>query len=577
MRPALRSAALLALPLFACKPSSAPLQAPATPSTPAAAPTPPNLPPATPPPAVVYGHVRIPSPTGFLAALRTSPLPEQQRTIFDETTLRGFAGLAFGARSAVAEHVDLTRPMGCVVTSFRLHDIPLACVVGYQGGFARLVQDLGPQGFVSGGDDYAAYRFESQAVYLAAMGDHVAVAFAPDLIAATRDRLQRDLVDAPVSDEEVIATAFPSVIFSDAREQILDALVPLGRVEPGVMPGQAAIVEMQRKQWLSWGELERADLWLDVAPQRVRFGYRGTAVAGSATAKGYEGARAVSTVPAHRSPMAALPASSLFAMGMRFDMGTFLDDPFFGGYADAMLAVNEANRAVAEQYRKGLALWGELSSGHAAGALLHERGTKGGAVLVYGLRPGVDAVPKLRAYFEAMQASTPPEAFFTTELRPGALRVGKLRADVLTMKPSAAFLGAPGGDAVAKALGSPPRIEMAFVQRGDTLVMAMAPAKVDRYLKRALAAAGGKDPLGNVTATRELLEANAGSTVTFAVGLAGIIRWLDQIDAIEPVAFPIADRHDDVVVVIRPAGERQRELTIDLSATMLDALFKLGG
>jgi hypothetical protein len=409
------------------------------------------------------------------------------------------------------------------------------------------------------------------------MGDHVAVAFAPDLIAATRDRLQRDLIAAPVGDEELVATAFPGIVFADAREELLDALVPLARMPPSAVPGQQAIVEMQRKQWLSWADLEQMDLWLDVAPERLRLGYRGTATAGSATATAYAGARAVATVPADRSPMAQLPASTPLAMGMRFDLGTFLDDPFFGGQAEAMLALDPANRALAEQYRQSLSLWGELSNGHAAAALLHERGTKGGAVLVYGLRPGVDAQPRLRELFERMQASIPPEASFTTELRKGALRVGKLRGDVLTLKPSAAFLATPSGSALGKALGSDPRIDMAFVQRGDTLFMAMAPAKVDRYMKRALAAAEGKGSLGKLGATRALLEANAGSTVTFAASLAGLTRWLDEIDAIEPVPFSIADRRDDVVVVIRPAGERQRELTIDLSATLLDAVSRLGG
>ncbi len=574
-----RSAALLVLPLLACKPTASdPLQAPAAPAPAAPAPAP-TLPasPTEPPPVVVYGHVRIPSPSSFLSAMRTGPLPESQRTMFDEPTARMIASMMLGAHSGLVEHVDLAKPMGCVITSVRTHDVPLACVVGYQGGFTRLVQDLGPQGFVSGGDGYAAYRFEGRGVYLAAMGDHVAVALAPDLIAATRDRLQRDLIDAPRGDEELVATAFPGVVLADAHGEILDALVPLGRVEAGLAPGQQAIVDQQRKQWLSWADLERMELWLDVTPERLRLGYRGTAAAGTATATGYAGARTVSTVPATRSPMARLPASALLAMGMRFDMGTFADDPFFGGQAEAVLALDPASRALVEQYRQGLSLWGELSSGHAAGALLHERGTKGGVVLVYGLRPGVDAMSGLRGHFERTQASMSSESLFTMQLRKGALRVGKLRGDVLTMTASEALLSKPGGDAIRKALGSSPRIDVAFVQQGDTLVMAMAPAKVERYLKRALAAVDGKGALADHAASRELLETNAGSTVTLAASLAGLTRWLDEIDAIAPVSFPIAERRDDVVVVIRPAGERQRELTVDLSATLLDALPKLGG
>lgn len=578
MRSASRSAVLFALPLLACKPTAAPLQAPAAPTS-ASVPTTPTPPPAanTPPPIVVYGHVRIPSPTGFLSALHTSPLPASQRSFFEESSFRSLASLALGSRSAVAEHVDLTRPMGCVITSFRTHAIPVACVVGYQGGLPRLVQDLGPQGFINGADDHAAYRFEGTSVYLAAMGDHVAFAFAPDLIAATRDRLQRELVDAPAGDEELLVTAFPHVIFADASDQILAFTEQIARAQPPTGNASVeAMQEAQRKQWQSWGELERADMWLDVTPDHVRLGYRGTAQAGSATERAYAAARAVAPLAPARSLMARLPTGTLLTMGMRFDTASLAEDPMLGAYVQALGTMGGADSPQAEQYRKGMAMWSELSTGEAAGAMLHERGTKGGVVFVYGVRPGIDAAARMREYFKAQQDLPAAQPDFTTEIRPGALRVGKLRADVVTMTPTAAFSSTPGGASVVQALGESPRLQLAFTQRGDTFIMAMAPTKVDRYLRRALAANDGKATLADVTAAKPVLQANAGNTMTITASMSAIVRWLDQLDVIPPPKVPIPERLDDLVVSMRPAGERQREVTVDLSATMLEALFRLG-
>lgn len=581
-RPRRRSAVLPALlaplSLLACKP------APSTPSppqptqpiatTPISEPTAPELIPT--PSAIVYAHVRIPSPTGLLSALRHGPLlPAAQRTMVDESFLRSMVAMAIPAGSRFVEHVDLTQPMGCVVTSHRLHDIPLACVVGYQGGLPKLVKDLGPEGFLNGNDDHAAYRLEGRSVFLSAMGQHVAFSFAPDLIAATRQRLQQDLIDAPVGDEELLVTAFPSVILDDTREQILGFIDQLGRAQPPG-PAQEAMLEAQRKQWMSWGELDRAELWLDVSVERVRLGYRGTALGGTPTERAYAAARDVPTTPAASSLMARLPASPLMAMGLRLDMSSLLDDPMLGAYTQALALLDGPNAALAEQYREGFTMWSEISTGHAAGAMLHERGTKGGIVLAYGLRPGTDAMPRLREYFRRLQGSATSPGYFTTEVRPGVLRIGKTRGDLVIMEPNAAFLATPGGASFAKVLGASPRVEMAFAQRGDTLTMAMAPAKADRYLRRALAAADGKDPLGNVTAAREVLEAQAEDTMLVTASLSAIVRWLDRIDAIDPVTIAIPERLDDIVVAMRPAGERQREVTIDVSATMLGALFQLG-
>jgi hypothetical protein len=404
------------------------------------------------------------------------------------------------------------------------------------------------------------------------MGQHIAFAFAPDLIAATRDRLQRDIVDAPVGEEELVATAYPSVIFEDARDRI-DAFVEQmsrAQADPG-NPFTDAMKDTQRRQLLSWGELEQLDVWLDVSPIRARLGYRGTARPGTATENGY--------AATHHHPPAAellsqLPAEAIGVMGIQVDMAAMIDDPMLGSYVQAVSSLQGSDVAVAmaDQYRQNMVLWRELFGSHAAVALLHERGTKGGVVIVYRLQPGVDALPRLREMLSPSSSALP----FRFEHRPGAFRAGKLRGDVWTMKPTETMPPATR-EGLVQLLGDPPHFQAAYVQRGEVLYMAMAPQKVDRYLRRALAAADGKSALGERESARSFIESHAGDTLVVSAGMAATLRWLDQIDAIPPPAIVIPERPDDVLLTLRPAGERQREMVIDVSAAMIQALFELGG
>jgi hypothetical protein len=173
-------------------------------------------------------------------------------------------------------------------------------------------------------------------------------------------------------------------------------------------------------------------------------------------------------------------------------------------------------------------------------------------------------------------ATTAPESMpFRFDPKPASLRVGKRRGDVWTMKPTAA-LDPKARTAMSKALGDPPRLHFAYVQRGDQLFMMITPDRPERYLQRALAAADGKASLASRKQASAIVASHAGDTLFVAVGFAPIVRWLDQIDAIDPPKLSVPERLDDFVFTVRPAGERRREATLDVSASMLAALFELG-
>lgn len=576
-RVSVRASLIAPLALLACKPA-APEPPDIDTTMPAAEPSPVPLARAAadleaPPPAIVYGYIRIADLGRALPLVADQLAPPSQRMAINETMVRmGLQMAILNGREAVAEHLDFGRPMGCVMVSPKHHDKPLACAVGYRGGLSGLVEDLGPSGYVAGGDDFAEYRFEGQPYYFTAMGDHVAVALAPDLVAATRDRLQRDIIDAPAGAEDFVITAFPAVIFEDAEEEILGFIDQMAKEAP---PSgfRSDGIEAQRKQWLSFGELERADLWLDLDgdAQRTRFGYRGTAAPGTPTEKAYAGMR---NGGLDLDLLSELPADALAVGGMRYDAHSLMDDPMMGAYAQAWATVGDdgTGAAMAEMYSKSLAIWAEISTGRAAMAFVHEPGTKGGVVMTQRLVSDADVLDRLRKSMTDMTAAMNDGPIpMRVSVKKGAIRVGKLRGDRLTFTATKE----EAKRALQQAWGAP-GLEMAIVQRGDVLYMAMAPKKADRYIKRALGATKGKGGLGGVAGASELLAAHSGDSMFLAVSLHRVLQWLEVIGAEVP-KLGLAAHPDDVTLSMHPAGERQREVVLDLSPRVLGALYQAQG
>lgn len=556
--------------LLACKP--APSQSafeglPLPPGDDVAAPAPRPLPP--PPPAAIYGHVRVPSPSKLLAELR-NVVPLVQRPALDEAVLRNVLRMQMGEKAAIADHLDLSRPMGCVVASPKRAKLPVACAVGYVGGLSALLEDLGPEGRMSVADDHAHYQFGSDQVFLAAMGDHVAVALAPELIADTRAQLQREIIDAPAGGEEVVAVVHPAVIFDDARAEIDDFIAKIATTPSvAVNPGYA---ELQRRQWLSYAELEHITLWADLADGGVRLGYRGTALPGTATEKAY---RAGAELGLDAELMGALPADSLAVFGVAMSFASLVDDPNVAAYMDALGAAGADAAELARRSREGMLAWTELGTGHAAVALLHERGTKGAMVMAYRIKPGIDAVGKLRTLMLGIYDGPSVKSLFDLRLREGAFRAGKVRGDLYALTPTAKAIAQPGMSAFFGKLGPDPSLQAAYVQRGDVLYLAMSAGKgADRALRRALAVRPGAG-VGARPEARALLDAHRSDHVMLGVDVAAVAKWLVAIGAIEPPAFPMPPGLDGAQLSWRSGAERQREVEVAASPALVQAIVQL--
>ena len=582
--PSVLPSCLASLALCACKPTTTPTE-PTKPlakaSEPVAAVAAEPKPESEPPAPVLYGQFRVAAPDRLIEQIREQLVPPAQRIVFSETMLRPMLGSMLGSRSGVAEHIDLSRPLGCVVASPKRYDRPLACVVGYQGGLDRLVEDLGADGYVSGDDDYAAYRIEGQPLYLNAIGEHVAVSFTPDLTAATRDRLQRDIIDGGADGKELAGTAFLGVIFEDSREEIEQFVEREVSSTPNTDAYQRAMKDAQRRQWLSYAELDSAELWVDLTPERIRMGYRGTARADTPTRKSYDANR---DHYHDRALLEMLPAESFVLASMTLEPSSMSDDPIFGAYRQAMTSLDDtgSTAALAQLFRDNLATWRELSTGQAAMAMLRERGTLGGVVFVYRLKPDADAQSRLRESFERYRTLPADTALpFEFTLRRGAFRKGKLRGDIATMKPNAQTRARlkdnPAWAKLTRVLGGPPALQTAYVQQGDVLYMAIAPKKAGLYVKRAMAASAGTRNVGRRKDAMAVLDGHDRDSMMVMADVGELIDWLVAIDAIDAPSRPVRKTLDGVVFSMRSGEPGQREVVIEVSQPLIDSLLRLAG
>ncbi len=532
------------------------------------------------PEAVIYGHFQIPSLEGLIKEVAQQLVPTPVRSMVNEDQLRSMLASAL-PRPTLAENLDFSLPMGCVVTSPKWHDLPLVCAIGYRGGLDGLVQDLGADGYLSGGEGFAAYRIEGQPIYLTAMESHVAVAFAPELTASTRDMLRSQVIEVRPGGADLTGTARLAAIFEDAGDEIR-AFSDLANQSSNTPTGselldayRTATADASAEQWKSMGELGRTQLSLDIQPDRVRVMGEHHAQQGTETAKSYAelaGAR-------HDAALTgALPAGSLMAFGMSMDIEGMTRDPMTGAYLEALRTMkgSPAVEAVASMFDRSMTMWAGLGATAAAGAVWIEPKTPGGMVFAYRLGEGVQAMPLMRALLQETSAERKAMLqSFHFKVENNALRVGGVRADVVTIAPKGDVRFPPRFSTLRKALGSKLRLRWAFAQKGDVFYMVMAPKKIERYLKRVLAAAEGKRNLLSRPDVVKMLDAHAQDSALVLVNVGGIVDWLVTLGLVDPLSTPIPGTLGDVTLWgRRPAADR-RQLAMDVSQELVDHLLAL--
>ncbi|MBV1857398.1 MAG: hypothetical protein KUG77_03225 [Nannocystaceae bacterium] len=396
------------------------------------------------PEASVWGHFVVRAPDKMIARVADQYAPPGLGAMLSMSQVKSMLAMPLEGRSEVAKHLDLTKPFGCVVVNPKQYDKPVACAVGYEGGITQLVEDMGQDGYLSGGADYAAYEVEGKTFYFKGLGDHVGVAVEPSLLADVASTIENSILKPGKVDRDFYSEARPKVIFADAREEIEGFFSEIEKnmaTAPAGMPGSEytgasakAGVEMYR----SLADLKSAEFLFRIGKQRSKATYRGTPATGTDTAKQYGRDAKLPTVDV--SMMEAMPDDAFFVSGMSFDFAHMMEDPWVAPYMNMIAGMKSADGTdIGASMTTMFAEMGDVMAGPTAAAGFPVKGSVGAVVASYAVKPGKQALPVMRRFLESykMEALMPSFGeYVKTTYKKGAFSVAGVKADTYTITPT---------------------------------------------------------------------------------------------------------------------------------------------
>ncbi|MGB1698304.1 MAG: hypothetical protein ACPHRO_00010 [Nannocystaceae bacterium] len=143
----------------------------------------------------IFGHVVLNDVSNLLAELG-QVAPPMHKGKFDEAALRALAAMALEQRGVIAQNINLKAPMGCALLDFKKYpEAPAACAIGYKGGAAGLVRDLGAQGKLEDAKGHlAAFDLNGQTLFIDELESHAALSIYPGVFAEAREYLEANIV-----------------------------------------------------------------------------------------------------------------------------------------------------------------------------------------------------------------------------------------------------------------------------------------------------------------------------------------------------------------------------------------------
>jgi|GEM_PF-2079849 len=536
--------------------------------------------------ASVWGHFVMANPEKTLGRMSERLAPPMMAPMVSASQVKSMLSMQLEGRGDVAKHLDFTKSFGCVMVNPKQHDQPIACAAGYEGGIPQLVEDLGQEGYQSGGADFAAYEISGDTFYFKAMGDHIGVALDPSLLSAVQPELEASVLRPGKAERDVFVEALPTVIFKDAREEIEgfyremeSAMGPSG--QPGSEYAEAsakAAVDMYR----TIGELSSAEFVLRIGKQRTKMHYRGTASEGTATAAQYERDAKLPTVDL--AMMEALPDDAFFVSGMHFDFAHVMDDPWIGSYMRVLGAMKAPDGTdIGSKFIAMMKSMGETMQGPVTAAGFPIKGSAGAIGVTYAVKPGKDGIALMREVLPSYKMETLMPSFgefVTSSYKKDAFSVGGVKADTYTVKPSKKTLSEMKKDAdfarIKKGLGAV-QFTVAYAQKGDRMYMVMTTAKPKKALEKMLRAAAGKGNLGKFGEARKRVKKHAKGTAVMMVDVKGMLAWLRTLDFDDEFAnIPkVGTALDDLVWTSRITKRGKKEYEFAISQPFIDQLRSL--
>lgn len=537
----------------------------------------------------LYGWFVVGNPEGFISEIGDQMAPPGAGMMFNGTMLKSMASSMLGMNSNVAEHIDLDQPVGCVVASPKTYEVPVACAIGFKGGVRQLVEDLGQEGYISGGSDHAAYTFGDTNLYIGALGNHVIVSSHAELITGGRGLLEKRVVGARTGKraKDIQMTVYPNVIWGDAEEEITQFSQLASNLTGSTSTGNVGLdaymrgsANMNLEMYRSMADLEKAEMWFDVNREGVALGYRGTARAGTETAKAY----AASQKQGKLDPalLRKLPADAIMLAGLNVDFASMPNDPMFKAYYQVFKEIDDATGTtrIGSMVTDYMKVWADVLTGPMGFAMTTHKDSLG---MLYAMKakPGVDA----RGAFEKLFTKYPPTAvgpefakYVRWSYKKNAAKVDGVPVDVFTVratKKGAAELDKlPTAAEMKRFLGKDYSFKLSFAQRDDLVYMVMS-TKSEKAFVTKLMRAGKSGGAGKGGLAGKLIKENSGGSSLGLVNVGGLIDWVRKVSPDASAMPKIPGRLDDVTFNGRITAKGKRKYELKISQGMIDQFVNL--
>lgn len=498
----------------------------------------------------ILGHFAIANASRLLADVKTQLVPPKYAGFLEEAALRSLVSIALDKRSNLALNYDMAAPLGCALVEPKLDDPKVSCTFGYKGGAKAFVTDLGDlnqQADAAG--HVAAYGVEGKSVYVDALGDAVVVSSGADTFAKTQAYLKRNIIDRAGSihgDLEVVA--YVSTVVDRYRAELTPFFEQMAGGPPPAPSGNPAVDGAVKaftdyRQRSSKTSIDRISdfaqftFYFSVEPAGVMMGGALFPKAGSRAAQEMAIYGETRLDPAFAG-LAARDTVALYAMHMSqkaFELqsaieGRRLISEVWGSLSGREPAVIEA--AITAFSKENAALY----DGQHLIALGREPNALFGLTIASRLQAGKSA----RDAYKAWTAAFTPELvlgaefskFATWSFKADAATIDGVAVDRWSIEPSAevkkkmeADMDAEAKAFVDKALGGLVlNIDRAEV--GNTVVFTIAPKAEAAYMKRAIAAAQGKDSIAADPGLGKVLARDPQTAAILAIDVKQGMAWL---------------------------------------------------
>lgn len=548
----------------------------------------------------VFAHFSIGTPRALLATIdRDYNLPASGVSL-DEKSLRSqLAGIA-GERRAIADKIELDSPFGCVIVDPGPHmqgaTWPAACVLGYEGGAAALIADLGKDGKAKDASGHAAaYDLFGKSLFIDELGDAVVLSGAPDLFAETKAYIEKNIVATAESSPGVRLTVFVSAI-AQQYSALLAPMLQAAMAQPApaatsddprlnalIAAVHANSVQSQRDSLTALMEIEQLSFELDPGKSGMRLSAEGRAKADAPRLK-LMGQRSAS--PLDPTLLASLPKLPAFVIATHqspsASLAAFERDGLLELVQGMYEALSQQKTDIRPDFQKLMKGAVDSLEGASSTAAYSAGEDLGAMVTVLRMKKGAS----LRSYFKQLMSSFPPAKFgpetaqyanwsFETDVmkvagasidRFSVIAGPKTRAE-LEQDPSAAELKAFLGDW---------KLELHATQVQDVAILVVAPKHESAFLERSIAAVTGKAGISGDPGFGELASRVAGNNSSVAIDVKSAIAWgsvfLDADDRKELLAHPLGQGLDDILIRWHATPEGHFAAETDIAQTLIEQI-----